>query len=188
MHKQISTQEKLFNYYFDNYYQKIKCYAFGILKNDDEAQDVAQNAFLSLWRNKNEVDFDDNIPGYLFTSARWKCLNIINKRLKSSIYRDEQTIDNRLKLCITQNSGIDNCDFKLVEIINATMDKLPQKTKEVFYMSKFNNYSHNDIAEKMDCSIKTIEYRMTQALKALRVALKDYIPVIMLTLLNRILS
>ena len=69
-----------------------------------------------------------------------------------------------------------------VEEIKATMaqsiQQLPEKTRQIFVLSRYEQQSHREIAERLDLSEKSVEYHITQALKYLRVELKDYLPFI----------
>ena len=66
------------------------------------------------------------------------------------------------------------------EIIHKTIAKLPQKTQEAFYQCKMGTMSHKELAEFHNCTVKNIEYRITQAMKELKIALKDYLPLFLL--------
>ena len=74
-------------------------------------------------------------------------------------------------------------DFYVVEElarnIEAALSRLPESYREAFEMNRFQNLTYNEIAEKLNVSSKTVDYRIQQALKLLRVELKDYLPLLM---------
>ena len=68
---------------------------------------------------------------------------------------------------------------ELTENITKAIEELPENYRETFKLSRFGEQSNPQIAEALGVSIKTVEYRITQSLKILRVKLKDYLPFIM---------
>lgn len=177
-----SVKEEIFKRCFDQYYQSIRTYAFGIVKDDDDAKEIVQNVFMELWNNIDSIDIENNIAGYLFISARWKCLRVIELRKYSNQYKKYGSdTGNYIDYTIARNSNIHSIwNSELMDIVSKTLSTLPDKTREAFVMNKFNNFSHQYIAEKQNCSVKNIEYRMSLAIKALKEALKDYLPAILL--------
>lgn len=184
MSRSQSENLQLFNRYFNDYYAKVKCYAHSFLHNNHNAEEVAQSVFVTFWEHIGEIDDEDNIPGYLFIAAKWKSLNIIrkyNNNLKFSEYQQ-----NKLKLdaVLAENSNIHSIwSYEVEQIIHKTISKLPTKTQEAFYLCKMGSMSHKQLAELHNCTVKNIEYRVAQALKELKIALKDYLPLLLLGIL-----
>ena len=184
MSRSQSENLQLFNRYFNDYYAKVKCYAHSFLHNNHNAEEVAQSVFVTFWEHIGEIDDEDNIPGYLFIAAKWKSLNIIrkyNNNLKFSEYQQ-----NKLKLdaVLAENSNIHSIwSYEVEQIIHKTISKLPTKTQEAFYLCKMGSMSHKQLAELHNCTVKNIEYRVAQALKELKIALKDYLPIFLLGIL-----
>lgn len=184
MSRSQSENLQLFNRYFNDYYAKVKCYAHSFLHNNHNAEEVAQSVFVTFWEHIGEIDDEDNIPGYLFIAAKWKSLNIIrkyNNNLKFSEYQQ-----NKLKLdaVLAENSNIHSIwSYEVEQIIHKTISKLPTKTQEAFYLCKMGSMSHKQLAELHNCTVKNIEYRVAQALKELKTALKDYLPIFLLGIL-----
>jgi RNA polymerase sigma-70 factor (ECF subfamily) len=67
--------------------------------------------------------------------------------------------------------------------IEKAIYQLPDKTQTVFKMSRFEEKSHKEIAVTLDLSEKSVEYHITQALKFLRVYLKDYLTILLFGLI-----
>ena len=66
--------------------------------------------------------------------------------------------------------------------LKVALEELPASYREAFIMSRFKNMSYKEIAEQLNVSPKTVDYRIQQALKILRVKLKDYMPLLLLLL------
>lgn len=77
---------------------------------------------------------------------------------------------------------------ELQKRIREAVDALPPTYREAFVMHRFDNKSYKEIAEILQVSQKTVDYRIQQALKQLRITLKDYLPLILLLLPGDFLS
>ena len=73
---------------------------------------------------------------------------------------------------------------ELTEKIEEALARLPENIREAFELNRFQNLTYNEIAERLGVSPKTIDYRIQQALKQLRIDLKDYLPVLLSFLLR----
>ena len=71
---------------------------------------------------------------------------------------------------------------KVSKHIQQAIEELPPSYREAFIMHRFRNLSYKEIAEILDVSPKTVDYRIQQSLKILRVKLQDYLPVLLLLL------
>ena len=67
---------------------------------------------------------------------------------------------------------------EIQSILTKTLDDLPLQTKRVFMMSRFEQKSGKEIAEELGITVKGVDYHIAKALKALRISLKDYLPLI----------
>lgn len=172
--------EKIFDSYFDKYYQNVRYYALNFLKNENDADEVAQHVFLVLWQHMAELDHTQDMGGYIFTAAKWKCLNILYKQKKDILYGDNlQNGELDIKLNIRRATYSDVGSLyssDVYKIIKQTLDKMPEAVKETFIGIKFGAHSYKEMADIQGCSVKNIEHRITYALKELRRVLKDYLP------------
>ncbi len=181
MSRSFTENTQLFNRYFNDYYAKVRCYAHSFLHNNHNAEEVAQSVFITFWEHIGEIDDENNIPGYLFIAAKWKSLNIIRKNINNNKFSEYQQYKLKLDAILAENSNIHSIWGKEVEeIIHKTVAKLPQKTQEVFYQCKMGAMSHKELAARHNCTVKNIEYRVAQAMKELKIALKDYLPLLLL--------
>lgn len=181
MNRSLTENTQLFNRYFNDYYAKVKCYAQGFLHNNHNAEEVAQSVFITFWEHIDEINDENNIPSYLFIAAKWKSLNVIRRNINSNKFTEYQQNRLRLDAVLAENSNVHSIWGREVEeIIHKTIAKLPQKTQEAFYQCKMGTMSHKELAEFHNCTVKNIEYRITQAMKELKIALKDYLPLFLL--------
>ena len=145
---------------------------------DADAEEVVQDTMLYLWENREFVVIEKSLKSFLFVSIKNRCLNAIrNRRARERIH---SYLYDKLK------DQFEEPDYYLINElatnIEKAVDELPEKYRETFKMSRFGEMSNAAIAEKLEVSVKTVEYRITQSLKILRVKLKDYLPLLVFLL------
>lgn len=155
--------EKEFEKFFKTNYKAVVIFCNKYLKDVDVAKDIANNSFIKFWNKKDELDISNNPKVLVYTIAKNLCLNYIRDNKKIS--REED---------IVENSSSENDTSKEIELselkseILSEIKKLPEKSKKAFLMSRFNDLSYSDIAQRLDVSIKSVEYYISSALKILR--------------------
>ena len=77
---------------------------------------------------------------------------------------------------------------EIKSIVMKTLNQLPKQTQKVFIMSRFENKSGKEIAQILGISVKGVDYHMNKALKELRIALKDYLPVLIWLCLTELIN
>jgi RNA polymerase sigma-70 factor (ECF subfamily) len=166
------------NYYeklFREHYEALCRFGLGMIGDPDQAEDIVQQAFIKLWNKRMEMDLSRSVKAYLYASVRNSCINHIrdNKKFRSrvldiEIYGDENApvIADGFQTLVAG---------ELSNKIEAAFEKLPEKSKAVFMMSRLDRMKYREIAEKLGITEKTVEAHMSKALKILRIELKDYL-------------
>lgn len=153
--------------------------SFQYTSDKSVAEGIVQDTFLKLWEVRESLLPQTNIKNFLYTLAKNMCLNHLRdqkaiwKHLDQVKYHEyEYAIESLNRI------GEDYFEFKeLSEKVEQAIEKLPDDLKIVFKMSRFEDLKYREIAEKLQISEKTVEARITKALKILRKELKDYLPV-----------
>jgi RNA polymerase sigma-70 factor (ECF subfamily) len=167
--------------YVDNYH-KIRSFCNHYLRDDDMSKSVAQDVFVSIWNNREALQFTNELLPYLFVLAKNSCLNIL---LREKVKRKHSEHGKRvqrdaLNFSSLKESSVTNLYGKEVEgIIKNAFENMPDTVRATFCLSRFKNLKYEEIAIKQDISIKTVEYRIMYALRILRKFLKDYLPVML---------
>jgi RNA polymerase sigma-70 factor (ECF subfamily) len=167
----IEGDQTAFELLFHFYYPGLLVFTRKILLDADEAENIVQDFFVYLWQNKNKIKDSSTLKGYFFMSVKNRALNFIKSRKIK-----EKTI-NELKLLVEQDPLYQPDLFIESELqgkINKALNKLPNRTREIFVLSRTKGYSNDEIAEMLDLSKRTVETQISNALKILRVELKDY--------------
>lgn len=157
--------EYAFHEIYERYKGVLHLHAYRKLGDFDAAQDVIQELFEILWLKREDFPETTNLSGYLYNSVRNRIFNIFAHEKVKSCY-----ISSFLRF----NSEFSNItdekirERELAKQIEAEIDALPERMREVFLMSRKEYLSHKEIAEKLDISEFTVKNHIKKALKILR--------------------
>ncbi len=158
---------------FLKYYSPLCEYASQYI-SDEDSEELVQDLMLFIWETRKSLIIGTSLKSYLFISTKHRCLNAINKQLYHE--RIHNHIYDKLK------DQFEDPDYyfinELTEHINKAIKELPDTYRDTFTLSRFGELTNTQIATKLGVSVKTVEYRISQALKILRVRLKDYLPLL----------
>lgn len=155
------------------HYHKVFYYATQYLSDDEEAKNIAQETFLELWRRRESVDPSLSLLSYLLTITRNKCLNVLRSNISRKKYSDymagrrAETDYAALADSSAERLIAEETQGRITEIL----DGMPEKTRTAFILSREEELSYAEIAQRMGTTVKMVEYRIMQALKTLRARL-----------------
>ena len=169
-----------FNEIYTSYYKKSFFFAKSYVHDDLAAEDIASESLIKLWE-KLKTEKIDYIEPLLLTILKNKALDYLkHEEVKRTAF--ESMVDWHQQELSIRISTLESCDpneifsDEVESIIRETLKLLPEQTRRIFLVSRFENKSNKEIAEQMGISIKGVEYHISKALKALRITLKDYLP------------
>ncbi len=169
---------KLYNEFFGVLFSLCLQYT----SNVKDSEEIVQDSFLKLWEHRAELTRDSNVKNYLYTITKNSCLNYLrDKQIFEKHLKQYQNREWHYNYEALKKLGESFTDFEELRIkIEQAIDALPDDLRQVFRMNRFEDLKYREIAEKLGLSEKTVEARMSKALKILRVELKDYLAVICL--------
>jgi RNA polymerase sigma-70 factor (ECF subfamily) len=137
-----------------------------------DCEEIVQDVMMWLWENRQTIANEASLKSLLFTIVKNKCLNhISHQQVKQRVH------EKLYQKFITQ---FEDPDFyipgELMEKLDQAIKNLPEDYRKAFEMNRFDDMTYKEIANNLEISEKTIAYRISQALKILRVELKDYLP------------
>lgn len=164
------SDQQAYKQLFLKYYSSLCKYASQFIR-DEDAEELVQDLMLYIWESREYLVIQESLKSYLFTATKHRCLNAIKKKLYHK--QVHSLLYERLK------DQFENPDYYMInelsENIQKAISELPENYRETFELSRFGEMTNAQIATYQNISIKTVEYRITQALKILRVKLKDYL-------------
>lgn len=163
----------------ESYKGRFISFANSYVQEFSVAEDFTMEAFMDYWEMREMLQPDSNVPAYILTLIKHKCLNHLKRR------QLQEDVSQRLRAVAEwelnlQISSLEVCEptelftTEIKEIVNRTLQQLPEQTRRVFLMSRFENKTRKEIADELNMTSKGVEYHIAKALAALRVNLKDY--------------
>jgi RNA polymerase sigma-70 factor, ECF subfamily len=150
---------------FRSSYNALVNYARTILKDTDSSEEIVQQLFYVLWRDRKKININSSLNGYLFRSVYNRCMHHIEHKKVIMKHEDEVRTENR-KHYINPD---DELYYKeLHEKVAGIIEKLPERCAKIFCMSRFDGLKYAEIAEELSISVKTVEADMGRALKMFR--------------------
>ena len=171
--------EAAFEQVFKTHYKNLHAYAFTILKDEDEAEEMVQQVFFKLWERSEHLSFSGPIAAYLYRAVHNESLNFIkHQKVKAG---------HQLHVAYSMKNKTEQASPKMIrkELENKfreALNELPEQCRTVFQLSRFEDMKYKEIADKLDISVKTVENHMGKALKLLRTKLVDFLPLLLILL------
>jgi RNA polymerase sigma-70 factor (family 1) len=171
--------EAAFEAIYKKYWHQLYCAAYSKTQLHPEAEEIVQNIFSTLWE-KRQTLLITNLSGYLQVSVRNRIINHIRERITQRKYWEYyKTFIPQQKESTADTVMYDD----LAEAVEVAVNRLPEKSRQVFRLNRLEGKSIHEIANLMKLSEKAIEYHLTKSIKELRMHLKDFILVLVLYML-----
>lgn len=173
---------KAFNQLFTDYQGRFIRFANTYVRDIAVAEDFTIEALMYYWENRHTLEANSNVPAYILTIIKNKCLNHL-QHMQVREDANEQIRNHAAWELNTRISTLEACNpnelftAEAQDIVNRTLAELPEQTRTVFIMSRYENKPHKEIAEALKITTKGVEYHISKALKKLHTNLKDYYPV-----------
>ena len=163
---------------YDRYFWMLHAHAYKWMRNREETRDVIHELFLALWEKRENLSFEPGLRSYLSAAARNRIFNLLSHKRIESEYLTSLNDFMDQGSCITDHLVREK---QLMEIIENEIAGMPDKMREVFELSRKENLSHREIAERLDISEQTVRKHVQHALKILRLKLGLYLIMVLLT-------
>lgn len=153
---------------YERYWTLILHHALKMLKDDDEAKDLVQDVFVTLWIKIDQIDPNTNIAGFLYISTRNKILNLIrHNQIKTDYLSSLANFVSEPRNSALEELSAKNLNF----VIEKEIQNLPVKMREIFELSRKKFLSHKEIADVLDISDKTVKKQINNAIRILKLRL-----------------
>jgi len=155
---------------FRSSYISLVRYAKSITNDQDNAEEIVQDLFFRLWKDKEKIKIESSLNGYLFRAVHNSCLHwighnrVIEKHAREMSYKRGNVVENPSEILQYK---------ELQSKIAVIIEKLPERCGKIFCMNRFDGLKYREIAEKLSVSVKTVEADMGRALREFRKELTE---------------
>lgn len=163
---------KTFEMIFNQYYRPLVQYGNTFMKDLDEAEDVVQQVFVSVWEKRERTEIHTSLRALLYKAVHNACLNRIKQQKVRRDFAHSEVMSHHSEAVSDPLQ-----EKELQQHIEDAVSMLPEQCAKIFRMSRFEQLKYQEIADQLGLSVKTIENQMGKALKLMRESLKDYLPV-----------
>ena len=158
------SSDGAFKLLFIKYYSALINFCFYRIRNLEASKDLVQEIFTKLWIARDNLNPEKSIKSYLYKSAVNQIINFRKHSSSKNISLDES-------ISTKEKSNIINLENQID--LFSCIEKLPEKLKTVFMLSRIEGFKYPEIAEICEISVKAVEKRMTKAFKVLRKVLSN---------------
>ncbi|MCX6247579.1 MAG: RNA polymerase sigma-70 factor [Bacteroidetes bacterium] len=156
---------------FRSEFKGLCFFALQYTKDNDTAREITQEAFISLWEKRESIDLTKPVKSYLSTIVRNKCLNYLRDNKKFN----KEILDIEGLLAETPYDQPDRMvEAEIRMRIGSAIEELPVKCREIFVLNRHENLKYQEIADRLEISVKTVETQMSKALQHMRNRLAEF--------------
>jgi RNA polymerase sigma-70 factor (ECF subfamily) len=161
---------KSYEFLFRLHYEPLLSYSITITKSEADSEEVIQDLFYKIWKDRKKLNIKHSISAYLYQSVFHNSLQVVKrgklneKYIQYSLNQPRQDID---PVEILKYEELNRAFFQL-------MEELPEKRKLIFKMNRIQGLKYQEIADELSISLKAVEKNMALALQYFRENLGDY--------------
>jgi RNA polymerase sigma-70 factor, ECF subfamily len=160
-----------FDILYSRYSKRIYKFAFSILKLQEDAENIVQDVYLNLWEKKNEIKTKASVRSYIFTIVYNSSVSVLRKKSRESQYSEYlKSIQNLEQSPVDMELEYNELNNKFNEV----KEQLPERQREIYKLHRFEGLKYQEIADKMNISVNTVENHMSRALKTIREKIGNY--------------
>ena len=159
-------------------YSKPLFYYAAKFVDSETARDIVQDVFVKLWSD-HSITINQSLNALLFTMIRNNCLQHLEKQKVRNKYSKSAGMllrEDELRYYMEEKTSL--IEQGLEDKLNEVLNNLPERCKEVFKLSRFENKKNREIAKELDISVKAVEKQVSKALATIRSEMKDHLPLL----------
>lgn len=175
-----SGDRDAFNILVEAFQRQVINLAYGMLSNEEDASDAAQEVFIKIYRNIDRFEEKSSLSTWIYRITSNVCKDFLRKRTRTiqsvSIYEGDDDDDDDRPMEIKDNSPTPQEHLEMTETqieVRRALDELPTEYKSVIVMYDLENLSYEEISKVLECPVGTIKSRLNRARKALKKNLSE---------------
>lgn len=163
--------ELAFRAIYQRYWKKLYSIARRKIESVEIVEEIVQDIFLKLWERRSTLGIEQ-LEAYLITSVRYAAINHIKSAIIHEKYAD-YVVDFSSEAVNTTDEQLQLNE--LMSVVEKQLSDLPDKTRQIFRLNRLEHQSIKEISSRLKVPERTVEYHLSQAIKMLRVYLRDYL-------------
>ncbi len=167
-----------FEQMYNTHHKRITCFAHCYIGDWEEARNITHDVFVSLWKRRDSLDYDNNILPFLYTCTKNSCLNYLRKQnyqKQYSEYTVKQKTDYLNRIALENTNSLDIYNTDVEQIFLKGINKMKPKVRRTFLLSRMKGIKNKQIAVVEGITESAVEARISSALTVMRKLLKDYL-------------
>lgn len=173
LNKLKKGDQAIFSFIFETHYKYLVAVANNYVNEIEAAEEIVQEVFVNLWESRKSLNITGSVKNYLIKSVKNKCIDKI--RHLNVIKKHHKVILNSLDILDYTPEQI-FLGEEIKEKLEKYLEQLSPDVSQTFMMSRFQKMKYQEIATKLNVSVRTVEDRVSKALKHLRKSLKEFLP------------
>ncbi|NLR79715.1 RNA polymerase sigma-70 factor [Chitinophaga eiseniae] len=150
----------VFRLIYQAYERRIYNIAFYYTDSEEDAEDIVQDVFTSLWLRREKIELKGSLENYITRCAKYTAFFYLKMRQKKKQATEHAAIPQAL------DGPEEHVRYKDMQAyLHHLLESLSHKTREIFYLSRYCGLTYADIASRMEISVKTVEYHVSLALR-----------------------
>jgi RNA polymerase sigma-70 factor (ECF subfamily) len=164
-----NSDKEAFAQFYRKYWEQLFTTAAKTLRSKEEAADLVQDIFVSLWNRRGSLQIEGPAAAYLLQSVKYKSIHYIEKNITRRDYL--AVFSDMVAHNIAPSAEVD-IDLKQVkQIVNQAVEAMPARMQEVYRLSREEHLSHKEIGARMGISTETVKKHIQHALQLIKQAL-----------------
>jgi len=167
--KTMDNQKELFEKIYADYFHRLSAFARSMGANQMEAEDAAHDVLLKLWDERHVIAIEKRSGSYLFVCVRNECIRIYREKKVHEKYAKHFQYENQRD---DYDPLMELIDSEMTKKMRTIIEKLPEKCRQAYIMSREENLTYEEIAAKLNISKETVKTHIKRALEKMRIELK----------------
>lgn len=164
-----------FSEIYKMYHSKLVRFACDFLPSREDAENLVHDAFIELWKNNEHICEIKNINAYMFRLVRNRCLDFIKHMVHEKAYEAHALVEYKAREgALELMSDTELLAGELMNLVKREVEKLPNRCRQIFMLSRVDGMSHAEIAESLSLSENTVSVQLGIALRRLRAVTDVY--------------
>jgi len=169
LHLMTNDDQTAFTTLYRRYWEPLFITTVKVIGSKEDAADIVQEVFISLWNRRRELSLTSTLAAYLQASVKYKAINYIEKNITRRNYL--KTLGDLAEVSPAPSAEVLMHTKEIRELIQSVIRNMPPKMREVYQLSRQEHLSHKEIAARLGISEETVKKHIQHALQLLKTAL-----------------